>query len=253
MKILAMDTSGQAAAFAALQLKDENALVLGHAELNDMRALSSQIILRLESVLQMAGWQLDEIDALAVSLGPGSWTGLRIGVTTAKTLAQSLALPIAGVPVFDALAQSVWRQAQEYSPTKQYSLPEHSLLLTVAPCRPGEVYGKIFECHPDYLSIVQSEWIGTPSMMAGTLASEALSRDIEATAIVSSAAAPVETDFESDIIVLPNVGLEAIAGEIALAGAALIDAGEDDDALALTPLYLAPSAAERNLFATSKS
>ncbi len=252
MKILAMDTSGQAAAFAALQLEEENARVVGYAELDNMRALSGQIILRLESVLQMADWQLDEVDALAVSLGPGSWTGLRIGVTTAKTLAQSLCLPLAGVPVFDALAQSVWRRAREHFPTKQYSLPEHSLLLTVAPCRPGEVYGKLFECHPDYLSIVQSEWIGTPAMMAGTLATEALMREIEATAIVSMAAAPVETDFESDSLILPKVNLEAIATEVALAGAALIEAGEDDDALALTPLYLAPSAAERNLFAASK-
>lgn len=253
MKILAMDTSGQAAAFAALQLEEENARVFGYAELDNMRSLSSQIILRLESVLQMAGWQLDEVDALAVSLGPGSWTGLRIGLTTAKTLAQSLGLPLTGVPVFDALAQSVWRRAHEHSPTKQYSLSEHALLLTVAPCRPGEVYGKLFECHPDYLSIVQSEWIGTPAMMAGTLATEALSREIEATAIVSSAAAPVENDFESDMILLPNVHLEAIASEIALAGAAMIEAGEDADPLTLTPLYLAPSAAERNLFAASKS
>jgi tRNA threonylcarbamoyladenosine biosynthesis protein TsaB len=249
MKILAWDTSGRAAAFAALQLEAGAAQVRGLAQLGDTRELSRHIIARLESTLDAAGWTLDDVDALAVGLGPGSWTGLRIGVTTAKTLAQTRGVPLAGVPLFDAMAQSVWRRWET-----EYSLPAHGLLLTAAPCRPGELYAKLFECHPQYLAVAQAEWIGTPEMLAGALAAEALARDLDTTAVVAGAASPLHLSWPAQSeILLPDVALPEIVTEIGLAGAARLEEGATDDPLALQPLYLAPSAAERNLIAQTSA
>lgn len=58
----------------------------------------------IETALQQGGYDIKEIQALAVALGPGSYTGLRIGLAVAKGLAMSRGLPLIGVPTFDILA-----------------------------------------------------------------------------------------------------------------------------------------------------
>ncbi|MBV9866854.1 MAG: tRNA (adenosine(37)-N6)-threonylcarbamoyltransferase complex dimerization subunit type 1 TsaB [Abitibacteriaceae bacterium] len=271
MNILALETSGIAIGVAALRCDADGAIeplaVLG---LEESRQLSRQIIAALEATLQHAGWTLDEVDALAVGLGPGSWTSLRIGLTTCKTLAQVRGWQLAGVPTFDAMAQAVWRQAGREQDNSEATaieadgaetqdgtgLPEHFLLLATAPSRPGEVYGKIYECQEDYLSLVQSEWLGSPELMADTLQTEALARDTDsplvlvglgAAAISEILAARNEMHFEVSLAV------EHIVVEVAIAGASALMSGEAADPLELQPLYLAPSAAERNLLGAGSS
>lgn len=265
MNILALETSGMALGVAALRCDADGAIeplaVLG---LEESRQLSRQIMTAIEATLQHAGWTLDEVDGLAVGLGPGSWTSLRIGLTTCKTLAQVRGWPLAGVPTFDAMAQAVWRQAgQALEATAAIDdepkgeadggagLPEHFLLLATAPSRPGEVYGKIYECQEDYLSLVQAEWIGSPEMMADTLQTEAMAREVDSPLVlVGPGAASVsqilgernEMHYEVSVVV------EHIVVEVAIAGANALMSGEAADPLQLAPLYLAPSAAERNLF-----
>jgi tRNA threonylcarbamoyladenosine biosynthesis protein TsaB len=253
MNILALDTSGAQIHLAALQIvstpQNTSAEVLAVLSYAEPRELSRQIITLIDNTLQQAGWSADEVDALAVGLGPGSWTGLRIGVTTAKTLAQVHGWQLIGVPTFDAMAQAVWRSSDEAADGDAAPLPEHFLLLVTAPCRPGEVYGKIYECHPEYLAVVQTEWIGTPQLIADTMRVEALARDIAAPCVLIGAAAPlVRTMFDdSDETVVVSLPEGAMAVELGIAGAAALANGEVADPLTLQPLYLAPSAAERNL------
>lgn len=240
MKILAIDTSAANVALCALELADDaTAQVQALAIHNESRRLSQDLMLLIESTLSHADWALDDIDALAVGTGPGSWTGLRIGLSAIKTLAQVRELPLAGVPTYDALAQAAWRALDE---------AEQRLLLVTAPCRPGEVYGKIFESHPDYLMVAQDEWIASEQMLVDTLLTQAMARGIEASPIVvggsetllqlliDSREAPLEV----------QVGTEAMIVEVALAGALQIANGEGGDPLTVQPLYIAPSAAERN-------
>jgi tRNA threonylcarbamoyladenosine biosynthesis protein TsaB len=58
----------------------------------------------VDTFLRELGWKVEELDGLAVTIGPGSFTGLRIGLTTVKTLAWSLKKPFAAIPSLDALA-----------------------------------------------------------------------------------------------------------------------------------------------------
>lgn len=84
---------------------------------NDEKYFSSKIILKhshseklfeaIESVLNHASISKNELKAIAVSAGPGSFTGLRIGMSAAKGMAQALSVPIISVPTFEALALQI--------------------------------------------------------------------------------------------------------------------------------------------------
>lgn len=71
------------------------------------RRLSELIGVHLQRVLDAAGWAVEDIDYFACGTGPGSFTGMRIGVATVKGLAWALGRPVAGVPTLDILAQNV--------------------------------------------------------------------------------------------------------------------------------------------------
>lgn len=100
MKILAADTSTPSGSLALLQ--DDNVMVewtLQSAQTHNRRLLKT-----VDQLIETLGWSLDDIDGFAVTTGPGSFTGLRIGLTTMKTLAWTLGKPFAGIPSLDALA-----------------------------------------------------------------------------------------------------------------------------------------------------
>jgi tRNA threonylcarbamoyladenosine biosynthesis protein TsaB len=63
-----------------------------------------QIVDNIDSVLKSAGLTLKEVEGIGVGLGPGSWTGIKVGVTVGKMLAFSTNKPVAGIPTLEALA-----------------------------------------------------------------------------------------------------------------------------------------------------
>lgn len=109
MRILAMDTSSSA---TGLALYEEPAPMKGQGILeaqmvvNHDRQQAEALLPMAEALLQSAGRRKEEIDAYACTLGPGSFTGLRIGVTIAKTLAQFTHKPLVGISTLQALAKS---------------------------------------------------------------------------------------------------------------------------------------------------
>ena len=66
-----------------------------------------EIVSSLESIFDEIEWKPNDIDLIAISIGPGSYTGLRIGVTCAKTLAYGLGKPVINVPTLDVLVENV--------------------------------------------------------------------------------------------------------------------------------------------------
>lgn len=83
----------------------------GHMEravlVEDDRARAEQMLTDLDGLLKAEGLTLDQVDGLVVSLGPGSFTGLRISVTMAKTLAQFTGLPLYGISTLEGWAASL--------------------------------------------------------------------------------------------------------------------------------------------------
>ncbi|MFV9511852.1 tRNA (adenosine(37)-N6)-threonylcarbamoyltransferase complex dimerization subunit type 1 TsaB [Tepidibacillus sp. LV47] len=100
MKILALDTS---TAVMGVALLDEKK-VYAEITTNVKRNHSIRFMPAIELLFQEVNWQPEEIDLIAVAKGPGSYTGVRIGVTTAKTLAWALNKPIIGISTLEAMA-----------------------------------------------------------------------------------------------------------------------------------------------------
>ncbi|MEL6538932.1 MAG: tRNA (adenosine(37)-N6)-threonylcarbamoyltransferase complex dimerization subunit type 1 TsaB [Bacteroidota bacterium] len=101
--ILSIETSTPVCSVA---LHREGQLV-GLNELFLEKTHASHLTLMIEQVLANAKVDRSEISAIAVSEGPGSYTGLRIGASTAKGMAFALGIPIAAVPTLSAMAQTV--------------------------------------------------------------------------------------------------------------------------------------------------
>lgn len=99
MRILAIDTTGPAASAAVY---DEGAVT--QAYLEDGNTHSQKIQLLIDRAMKQAGCKNADLNGIAVANGPGSFTGIRIGVAMAKAMAQALSLPILGVCTLDVLA-----------------------------------------------------------------------------------------------------------------------------------------------------
>jgi len=100
MKILALDSSGLVASVAVVTEEK----VLGEFTVNNKKTHSQTLLPMVDEVIKIVDMELEELDAIAVAGGPGSFTGLRIGASTAKGLALVLDIPIINVPTVDALA-----------------------------------------------------------------------------------------------------------------------------------------------------
>ena len=103
MKILALETSAKSVSVAVT----ENGTLLAQAYQNRGLTHSVTLMPLLDGMLQSAGLTLDDMDAIAVAHGPGSFTGIRIGVSAAKGLAWAKGLPCCGVSTLEAMAYSV--------------------------------------------------------------------------------------------------------------------------------------------------
>jgi tRNA threonylcarbamoyladenosine biosynthesis protein TsaB len=104
MKILALDSSGLVASVAVAE--DDN--LLGEYTINHKKTHSQTLLPMLDEVAKMTELDMGTLDAIAVSGGPGSFTGLRIGSATAKGLGLALDIPLVHVPTLDALAYNLW-------------------------------------------------------------------------------------------------------------------------------------------------
>lgn len=100
MKILAIDSSGSVASVAVMT---EDTMIAEYT-VNHKKTHSQTLLPMIESVMKMVEEDINELDAIAVAKGPGSFTGLRIGAATVKGLALAADLPVIPVPTVDALA-----------------------------------------------------------------------------------------------------------------------------------------------------
>lgn len=103
MNILGIDSSGLAAT-VALQCDD---ILVGEYTIHNKKTHSQTLLPMIHDLLDRAEVSVKDLDAIAVAAGPGSFTGLRIGASTAKGLGQALDIPLVAVPTLEGLAYNL--------------------------------------------------------------------------------------------------------------------------------------------------
>jgi tRNA threonylcarbamoyladenosine biosynthesis protein TsaB len=127
MKILGIDTSTSC---GSLGLIEDDEVVAEYALFRE-ETHSARLVPAIQALLKEAQLDLHKIDGMAVSLGPGSFTGLRVGLSTIKGLALAAEKPVAGVPTLDALASNL--------PFTPY------MICPILDARKGEVYTALYK------------------------------------------------------------------------------------------------------------
>ena len=134
MKILALETSAKAVSTAVVEDGTPLACAYQCSGLTHSRTLMPMV----EDMLKNAELSLADIDAIAVAAGPGSFTGLRIGVSAAKGLAWAKELPCYGVSPLEAMAQNL--------------LCVEGILVCAMDARRNQIYNALFAVHNDELT-----------------------------------------------------------------------------------------------------
>ncbi len=128
MKILSIETSTM---LGGVAIVDEAAGLIAETRLNVKTTHSERLMTAVNNTLSQSEMTMDVIDAFAVAIGPGSFTGLRIGLSTVKGLAYATGKPVVTVPTLEAFAWNF-----------QYSVYPVCLMLDA---RRSEVYAAVYK------------------------------------------------------------------------------------------------------------
>ncbi|MCI8277239.1 MAG: tRNA (adenosine(37)-N6)-threonylcarbamoyltransferase complex dimerization subunit type 1 TsaB [Clostridia bacterium] len=127
MKILAIDTSSELCSTSIL----ENEVVIDENNLDNGKTHSENLMPLIEELLLRNSVKLADIDLIACSVGPGSFTGIRIGVSSIKAISEVLGVPVAAVTSLETLARNVEK--------------ENSTIVSMIDAKNDQVYCGIFD------------------------------------------------------------------------------------------------------------
>src|SRR4029077_1550298 len=119
------------------------------------RRHAETLVPAIDFVRRQAQIELDEISVVAVDIGPGLFTGLRVGLATAKAVAHALRVPMIGIPSLDLLAFPVRHTSR--------------LIITVVDARRGEVFYATYRAVPGGVQRVSPPQLGKPNDLVGEI------------------------------------------------------------------------------------
>ena len=232
MLILAFETSAKAGSAALLDDKK----LLGESYNNTGLTHSQTLMVMAEDLLKQCGKSVSDVTAVAVAEGPGSFTGVRIGVAAAKGFAWGGQLPCYGVSTLESMAETLGVYEGH--------------VCACMDARRNQVYNAVFAVHGGKLERVSEDRAIALSDLQAEL--EQISGPIF---LVGDGAALTHTtlkDAVPGLILPPEHRMHQRASGVAIVAAKEIAAGASGDANALTPNYLRLSQAERERLEKSK-
>ncbi|WP_433945661.1 tRNA (adenosine(37)-N6)-threonylcarbamoyltransferase complex dimerization subunit type 1 TsaB [Paenibacillus sp. SN-8-1] len=266
---LTFDSSTASLAVAAM----DGGRLLAERNITAERNHSVHLITAIEEVLAEAGIARSQLDGIGTGVGPGSYTGIRIAVTTAKTLAWSMGLPVAGISSLAALGLGGWatgtgqppeafeaaagRRSEETAASEQAAAggPPAEWIIPLMDARRGQVYTALFEAapgklprrlEPDGIRLME-RWVTALAGRLEALAPEARPSAVwftGETQVHGAAAEALRPLLGGRLETRPYVLEGAWAG---LLGADRLMRGESDEVHSLVPNYTQLAEAEANL------
>ena len=129
MKILAVDTSSKICAVAIL----EDNKVIDEIKLDNGKTHSENLMPIIKEILDKNNLTLKDMNSIAVSVGPGSFTGIRIGIATIKPMAEVYNLPVASVTSLETLARNIENEEKDFT------------IISLIDARNNQVYAGFFD------------------------------------------------------------------------------------------------------------
>ena len=232
MRIFAVDTSAKSASAAVT----ENGEIKGEFFINTMLTHSETLMPMTDALLKSTRLSLSDIDCLAVNTGPGSFTGLRIGIAAIKGMAFAVKKPCIAVSTLESMA---------------YNLSEpDTVLCAVMDARCNQVYNALFDVSSDIPQRLCDDRALTIDELSKEL--EALGKKVvlvgDGAKLCFSRMSGIECDLH---IAAENVRYQR-ASSTALAAERLFEEGKTVGADTLMPQYLRLPQAQRELMAKQK-
>lgn len=220
MTLLAVDTSS---AYASVAIFDGTA-ALAEETWHARRRHDDQLFPAIERVLALAGSTMGEVTRAAVAIGPGSFTGLRVGIAAVQGIARAAGIAVVGVPTCDVVAHPFASGARRVCVLIDAGRREH--------------YSAMYRTR-------HGRWERTSDITIGTLAD--LARTIRMDTVfagdVDGATAAELRELLGRRAIVPSASaLARRAGHLAEIGWARLEAGEAAPAGALEPIYVRPPA-----------
>ncbi len=201
MLILAVDTSTRAGSIAVLQ----KGLVLGVRTSCATEPHASGLFVDLQSLLDELGISIETFELFAVASGPGSFTGLRIGLTAAKAWAEAFSRPVVAVSSLDAIV---------FQALKIPDLGPGVVVAAVQDARRGQVFGRVYDYDGEAryfpLKPLGDEVLLPAPEFANLVADQAAARE---TIFVSPALEPIQSALKESA--LTRYRLESVSGVLA--------------------------------------
>jgi tRNA threonylcarbamoyladenosine biosynthesis protein TsaB len=222
MRIVAIETSGQHGSITALHGSGDEAQLIQQIEMPPERRTAQTLAPALRDLLAEIGWTPRSIELVAVAVGPGSFTGLRLGVTTAKSLAYAVGANVLGVNTLAALAAQ--------------APPDPAPLWTVIDAQRRELFtarfadaarGTAIDCSTSILA--QDAWLG--QLQPGDR-------------VIGPALDRLASRLPVGVIALPEALWQPTAAAVGRVAWQAWQAGRRDDVWKLAPNYYRPSYAE---------
>lgn len=220
MLILGVDSATQVAGVAII---DDHQL-LAESFFNTRKNHSQRLLPMIANLIAGAGLELADLDGLAVAIGPGSFTGLRIGLATVKGLAHAGQKPLVGIPTLDSLAWNAWE------------VP--GLVCPVLSARRQEVYTALYRWQEGELCRITPYQAIDPASLVNSLQSYAMPVYFLGDGVVPYW--EVWQRMGDRARCLPLVNTWPRAAQIASLGWKRFQSGETDDLIQLKPFYLHP-------------
>jgi len=203
--------------------------VVHDAYLKERYVHAERLMGLIDASLKVAGMEASDIDGCAVSSGPGSFTGLRIGISVAKGLAYSMNRPLVAVPTLRALATGTFNSLQKGNTQS---------VLAVLDARRDEVYCQLFRASDGVLEPVWDEKDMTLADLIDRLGDRAVTVTGDGRTKLR-AYVRANTSAKAGMFKhVPDEIAECTAGSIAILGEKLLQEGKVIDAAELQPLYI---------------